>query len=79
MRFTEVTEVPKKRTYHKLKDELERFVQSGAKIARIDFYEGEYKSAVVAANCLRIAVVRHGFNGIKVHQRGDNVYLKNDM
>ena len=79
MRFTEVNEVPNKKAYHKLKDDLERFVQSGAKIARIDFHEGEYKSATVAASCLRIAIKRHHFNGIEVFQRGDNVYLENNM
>lgn len=79
MKFTKVDEAPKKKTYHKLKDDLERFVQSGAKIAKIEFHEGEYKSATVAASCLRTAVKRHCFNGITVFQRGDNVYLENDM
>lgn len=79
MRFTKVDEVPKSRTNHTLKDDLERFVQSGLKIARVDFYEGEYKSARIAAGVLKIAIKKHGFNGIKVFQRGDNVYLENNM
>lgn len=79
MRFTKVDEVPKKKAYHKLKDDLERFMQSGVKIAKIDFHEGEYKSATVAANVMRVAVKRHGINGIKVFLRGDNVYLENNM
>ena len=79
MRFTKVDEVPKSRTNHKLKDDLERFVQSGVKIARVDFYEGEYKSARVAVQVLRVAVKKHGFTGITVFQRGDNVYLENNM
>lgn len=79
MRFTEVNEVPKKAAYHKLKDDLERFVQSGVKIARVDLHEGEYKSATVATHCLHAAIKRHHFAGIKVFQRGDNVYLENNM
>lgn len=79
MRFTKVDEVPKSRTNHKLKDDLERFVQSGVKIARVDFYEGEYKSARVAVGVLRTAIKKHGYNGITVFQRGDNVYLENNM
>lgn len=79
MRFTEVNEVPKKAAYHKLKDDLERFVRSGVKIARVDLHEGEYKSATVAAHCLHAAIKRHHFTGIKVFQRGDNVYLENNM
>lgn len=79
MRFTEVNEVPKKKAYHHLKDDLDRFVRSGAKIAKIDFHEGEYKSASVAAQCLRVAIKRHCYNGIKVFQRDDNVYLENNM
>lgn len=79
MRFTKVDEVPKKKAYHKLKDDLDRFVQSGLKVAKIDFHQGEYKSATVAAQCLRVAIKRHCYNGIKVWQRGDNVYLENDM
>lgn len=80
MRFIEATEVPdKKAGKHRLKDDLERFVQSGLKIARIDFHEGEYKSAAVAARCLHTAIKRHGFNGIKVFQRGDHIYLENNM
>lgn len=78
MRFTKVDAVPK-RTYHKLRDDLERFIQSGAKIVRIDFHEGEYKSATVATSVIRNAIKRHGFNGITVFQRGDNVYLENNM
>lgn len=79
MRFTEVKEVPKKAAYHKLKDDLERFVQSELKVARIDFHEGEYKSADVAVSCLRVAIKRHGFNNIEVFKRGDHVYLENNM
>lgn len=79
MRFTKVDEVPKKRAYHHLKDDLERFVQSKVGIVKIDFHEGEYKSATVAASVLRNAVKRHGFTGVKVFQRGDNVYLENNM
>ena len=79
MRFTKVNEVPKKKSYHNLKDDLERFVASGLKVAKIDFHPGEYKSATIAANCLKEAVKRHGFNGIEVFQRGDNVYLENNM
>lgn len=79
MRFTEVNEVPKKAAYHKLKDDLERFVASGLNVVRIDFHEGEYKSADVAVSCLRVAISRHGFNGITVFKRGDYVYLENNM
>lgn len=79
MRFTKVDEVPKKRAYHSLKDDLDRFVKSGLKVAKIDFQPGEYKSATIATNCLRVAIKRHGFNGIEVFQRGDNVYLENNM
>ena len=79
MRFTKVDEVPKKAAYHKLKDDLERFVASGLKVARVDFHEGEYKSAKVATESLRIAIKRHCFNGIKVFQRSGHVYLENNM
>jgi hypothetical protein len=79
MRFTKVDEVPKKRAYHRLKDDLERFMQSGLKVARIDFHPDEYKSARVAASVLKAAIKRHGLNGITVIQRGDNVYLENNM
>lgn len=79
MRFTRVDEVPKKAAYHNLKDELERFISSGMKVARVDFHEGEYKSAAIAAGCMKIAIKRHGINGIKVFQRGDHVYLENNM
>ena len=79
MRFTKVDEVPNRRAYHDLKDDLDRFMKSGLKIAKIDFQPGEYKSATIAANCLRVAVKRHCLNGIKVILRGDNVYLENNM
>ena len=79
MRFTEVKEVPNKRVYHKLKDDLERFIQSGVKIVKIEFHKDEYKSATVAARVLKEAVKRHGYTGIMVFQRGDNVYLENNM
>lgn len=80
MRFTEVNEVPnKKKAYHKLKDDLERFVQSGVKVAKIDFHGDEYKSATVAAKCIKAGIKRHHFTGIEVFQRGDNVYLENNM
>ena len=79
MRFTEVNEVPKKKAYHNLKDDLERFIASGLKVARVDFHEGEYKSASVAAGCMKIALKRHGISGITVFKRGDHVYLENNM
>ena len=79
MRFTYVEEVPNKRDYNNLKDELERFVQSGLKVARVDFQEGEYKDSRSAANCLRQAIKRHLYNGIKVLERNGNVYLENNM
>lgn len=79
MKFIGVKEVPKKRSYNNLKDCLERFVASGLKVVKIELHHGEYKSATIAANCLRTAVKRHGFNYIKVFQRGDDVYLENDM
>lgn len=79
MRFTKVDEVPKRGAYHDLKDDLDRFMKSGLKIAKIDFHQDEYKSATIAANCLRVAVKRHGLNGIKVILRGGNVYLENNM
>lgn len=79
MRFTEVNEVPEKKTYHKLKDDLDRFVQSKVAIARIDFHEGEYKSASVAGQVLRCAIKRHGYTGVKVFVRGNKVYLENNM
>lgn len=78
MRFTKIDEIPQKRTYHHLKDDLERFIQSGAKIVKIEFHQGEYKNATVASGCLRLAIKRHLFTGIKVIQRGDDVYLVND-
>lgn len=79
MRFTYVEEVPNKRAYNNLKDELERFVQSGLKVARVDFHEGEYKDSHSAANCLRQAIKRHLYNGIMVFERNGNVYLENNM
>lgn len=79
MRFTEVNEVPlPKRTYHRLKDDLERFVQSKMAIAKIEFHEGEYANTKSASNCLQQAIKRHHFAGIKVIQRGDNLYLENN-
>lgn len=79
MRFTEVNEVPKRASYHKLKEDFERFIQSGAKVAKIEFHKGEYKSAKVASCCLKAAVKRHHFNNIEVFKRGDDVYLMNKM
>lgn len=79
MRFTKVDEVPKRATYHKLKDDLERFIQSGAAVAKIEFHQGEYKSTKVAVGCLKAAVKRHHFNNIEVFKRGDNVYLARKM
>lgn len=78
MRFTEVNEVPApKKQYHKLKDDLEKFVQSRIPIAKVEFHEGEYANAKSAVSCLTAAVKRHHFAGVKVFKRGDNVYLEN--
>ncbi len=75
MKLTPVDSIPKRRaSRHNLQDFIEEFVNSNAEFVRIDLSEHDYKSYIVCANCMRVAVKRSK-RPIKVFIRDGNVYL----
>ena len=76
MNLVPVDDVPERRAdRHNLQNFIEEFVNSGAKIVRIDLSEHDYKSYKVCASCMHTAVKRSK-HLIKVLIREGNVYLK---
>ncbi len=75
MTFVQVDEIPKRKaSRHNLQDFIKEFENSDAKFVRIDLSECDYKSYMVCASCMRIAVKRSK-RPIKVFVRDGNVYL----
>lgn len=75
MKLVPVDQIPKKRGYHKLQDMLEEFVKSSDDLVKIQFKENEYKNAKACCSSLYCAVKRSGY-AIKIHMRGDDIYLE---
>jgi hypothetical protein len=59
---------------HNLRELIKEFVSSGNKIAKVDLKPNEYKSPLVARNCMYISVKRSGEN-VRVSLRDGEVYL----
>lgn len=66
--------IPEKRQKHKLQNLIEEFVHSPYKVVKCQFTKDDYISPVVCATCLRNAIRRSKYS-VKVHKRGDEVYL----
>ena len=52
MKLIPVDTMPKAGGYHKLQELIEEFVNSDAKIVKVDFNEDDYKSPTVCRSCL---------------------------
>lgn len=63
-----------RRGKHDVQNLIKEFVDSDAKIAKVDFNEHDYKSPSVCRNCIAVSVKRSR-RPVKVHQRGNDVYL----
>lgn len=75
MNIIPVDQIPKKRGYHKLQEMLEEFVKSPNDVVKVQIKEGEYKSPSSCVKSLYCAVKRSGY-AIKIHMRGDDIYLE---
>ena len=75
MKLVDVKEIPKRTAKHHLQKMLADFMESDSSIVMIELNAGEYKSASVCCNCLRVAIKRMRFP-IKVHIRNQRVYMK---
>ena len=78
MKLIPVEQIPKMNGYHKLQDLIEEFVNSEAKIVKVDFTEEDYKSATVCRSCLAAAIKRSK-RSVKVWRRGNEVFLSKDI
>ena len=74
MKLVAVEQVPGRRENNKLQKLLEEFVYSKADVVKVNIEDSEYKSVHVAYNVLAVAV-RRSKRPIKVHIRGNDIYL----
>lgn len=76
-RIVKVKDLPGKRTTTKnnLQILLEEFYESDAIFGKYEYSENNYVDVHSAANALRVAAKRGKFP-IKIHQRGNEVYLE---
>lgn len=74
MKLIPVGEIPGRRGRHHLQDLIKEFVESDAKIVKIDFNDHDYKSSKVCRSCLGVAAKKSG-HPIKVSIRGEEVFL----
>lgn len=77
MKLIPVDFIPRKRGKHKLQELIQEFVDSDARIVKVDFSEADYKSAAVCRSCLGVAIARSQCS-IKAIRRGDEVFLSKD-
>ena len=73
--FTKVETMPKRHGNNHLQKFIEEFVKNEAKIAKINYAPGDYKTPSVCRSVLATTVTRSGYRSIKVIKRGDEVYL----
>lgn len=78
MKLIPVDTMPKAGGYHKLQELIEEFVNSDAKIVKVDFNEDDYKSPTVCRSCLAAAIKRSK-RSVKVWKRGNEVFLSKDI
>lgn len=78
MKLILVDAIPKMSGYHKLQELIEEFVNSNAKIVKVDFDEEDYKSPAVCRSCLAAAIKRSK-RSIKVWRRGNEIFLSKDI
>lgn len=62
---------------HDLQALIEEFVESDARIVKIELDELDYKSPSVCRSCINVAIKRSK-RGIKVFLRGNMVFLSKD-
>lgn len=75
MKLIPVDSIPNiRQNRHRLQDLIEEFVNSEAKIVKVDFSEDDYKSSEVCRSCLATAIKRSK-HSVKVWRRGDEVFL----
>jgi len=75
MKFIPVDDIPMRRSKHDLRQFIEDFIESDAKIVKVIFSDQDYKSSRVCRSCLGVAVTKSGYN-IKAVIRGEEVFLK---
>lgn len=78
MKLIPVDAIPKVNGYHKLQELIEEFVDSDAKIVKVDFGEEDYKSPAVCRSCMAAAIKRSK-RSIKVWRRGNEIFLSKDI
>lgn len=76
MTLTPVESLPKRvaNSRNDVEKLLQEFVDSGMKIARVDYYASEYKSSSTLYSSLHFAIGRQNAK-VKVHMRNRQVYL----
>lgn len=78
MKLIPVDAIPKVNGYHKLQELIEEFVDSDAKIVKVDFGEEDYKSPAVCRSCMAAAIKRSK-RSIKVWRRRNEIFLSKDI
>ncbi|MBM6725019.1 hypothetical protein [Pseudoflavonifractor phocaeensis] len=78
MKLIPVDAIPKVNGYHKLQELIEEFVNSDAKIVKVDFGEEDYTSPAVCRSCMAAAIKRSK-RSIKVWRRGNEIFLSKDI
>ena len=78
MKLIPVDAIPKVNGYHKLQELIEEFVDSDAKIVKVDFGEEDYKSPAVCRSCMAAAIKRSK-RSLKVWRRGNEIFLSKDI
>lgn len=63
------------RPRHDLQDLLSKFVDGNDDIVVVKFTKSDYKNSKTAHCAIWLAVKKSGYN-IKVHKRGDDIYLE---
>ena len=70
----EVPEVKNKCKPHNLQKLIEEFVKSDREVAKVDIDGDEYKSILVARQCVYVAI-RRSHHKVRVVKRGEDLYL----
>lgn len=74
MKLVPVDQIPKMNSRHRLQELIEEFVNTDAKIVKVEFGEDDYKSPTVCRSCLAAAVKRSK-HPVKVWRRGNEIFL----
>ena len=74
MKLVPVDQIPKMNSHHRLQELIEEFVNTDAKIVKVEFGEDDYKSPTVCRSCLAAAIKRSK-RPIKVWRRGNEIFL----